>query len=284
MRLTNIFMIVLLISSISFNYQPTTFYDNFLPDQMYIQCEQQGNVEEVPYDSINVYTNEINQKKMLVWTPYDYNKEEKYNVLILMHGGRGSPQNWISTRWNVSNRQFRLCDIYDNIVAEGKVKPFIVVSIPAYFGEDQMASDLRYGVLPVVINRYSTWGEGAREHFGIGGPSNGSFLTFKVGMAQCFDLFGNFVALSGNGYHELANEAINKEEWKDLPITCFFAGCGNWDGLSYQSKEGYDFLKISNPDRLFEYRNCWYKSVTGGHDWKVWSTEIYNALQVLFRE
>lgn len=277
------FMVILLAVSISFTYQPIRFYDNFLPDQMYVECKEQGEVEEVFYDSINVYTGNVSQNKMLVWTPYKYNQETKYNVLVLMHGGGGSPQNWINTKWDISGRQFTLCDIYDNIVAEGNAEPFIIVSIPAWVGENQIASDLRYGVLPVIAEKYSTYPIGEREHWGIGGLSNGSFLTFKAGMAQCFDLFGNFVALSGNGYHEMVDEAISKDDWKELPITCFFAGCGNWDGLSYQSYEGFKFLRDNN-DRLVENRNCWYKSVVGGHDWKVWSTEIYNALQVLFKE
>lgn len=59
-------------------------------------------------------------RRITVYTPPGYeNSAEKYPVLYLLHGAGGDEEAWISLG--------RTAQILDNLIAEGKVKPMIVV-------------------------------------------------------------------------------------------------------------------------------------------------------------
>ncbi|MCD8291843.1 MAG: hypothetical protein LUC91_10130, partial [Prevotella sp.] len=61
------------------------------------------------------------KRRMTVYTPpaYDKNKERRYPVLYLLHGSGGDENSWVEIG--------RACQILDNLIAEGKIVPMIVV-------------------------------------------------------------------------------------------------------------------------------------------------------------
>ncbi len=74
-----------------------------------------GKLEMIEYDSKSVGT----RRKMKVYTPPGYSAEKKYPVLYLLHGIGGD-----ETEWQ------RFCTpgvILDNLIADGKAVPMIVV-------------------------------------------------------------------------------------------------------------------------------------------------------------
>ena len=74
-----------------------------------------GKLEMISYESKSVGTT----RKMQVYTPPGYTKDKKYPVLYLLHGIGGD-----ETEWE------RFCKpnvILDNLLADGKVTPMIVV-------------------------------------------------------------------------------------------------------------------------------------------------------------
>lgn len=253
------------------------FYDS-LPEHFYEECEQQGSVHTFKY---------AQKKEFSVWTPYNYAEDVQYNVLVLMHGTGGNHTSWISLTRKANGKEFKCSDIYDNIVAENKVQPFIVVSIPADSTVSQITRELRDVILPIVVENFSTWAEKAedisnvREHFGIGGYSEGAMKTYHVGMKNCLDLFGNFMPLAGYGDQKEVVKALNNNEFKDLPINCFFAAVGCKDRC-VDSFPKYKAIRDSDTERFVEGTNTWWQVTNGGHDWEAWSTGVYNALQVMF--
>jgi enterochelin esterase-like enzyme len=78
-----------------------------------------GNLEKVYYDATAVAPNF--KRWMEVYTPPGYSKKKKYPVLFLMHGIGG---NEIS-EWNTG--QGAAHTILDNLIADKKIKPMIVV-------------------------------------------------------------------------------------------------------------------------------------------------------------
>ena len=59
-------------------------------------------------------------RRMQVYTPPGYeNGDTRYPVLYLLHGGGGDETEW--------NNQGRMSEILDNLIAQGKAKPMIVV-------------------------------------------------------------------------------------------------------------------------------------------------------------
>ena len=77
----------------------------------------QGQMREIYYWS------EVNQamRHCFVYTPADYevNKDKRYPVLYLQHGGGENEYGW--------PQQGRTAQIMDNLIAEGKAVPFIIV-------------------------------------------------------------------------------------------------------------------------------------------------------------
>lgn len=76
-----------------------------------------GTVQKVWYDSQRAGMN----RRMTVYLPagYDDNKKTKYPVLYLLHGSGGDEEAWMELG--------RASQILDNLIAQGKAKPMIVV-------------------------------------------------------------------------------------------------------------------------------------------------------------
>lgn len=74
-----------------------------------------GNLDSITYQSKTVG----NKRKALVYTPPGYSKKNKYPVLYLLHGIGGDEKEWL----NGAQPQI----ILDNLYADGKLQPMIVV-------------------------------------------------------------------------------------------------------------------------------------------------------------
>lgn len=74
-----------------------------------------GKLELVEYESTTVGTT----RKMNVYTPPGYSTEKKYPVLYLLHGIGGDENEWV--RFASPNH------LFDNLIADGKAVPMIVV-------------------------------------------------------------------------------------------------------------------------------------------------------------
>ena len=124
----------------------------------------------------------------------------------------------------------------------------------------------------------------ARSHFGLGGLSNGALFTYEGGMQYNFDLFGSYFAFSGNSEPWKTIAAIQKDEFAKLPVDCLFTGSGSLnDWQQNYTKIGFEYF-VEKDDRFVEGENAWRVDVEGGHEWKVWYTCLYNAMQVMFQE
>src|SRR6187549_266291 len=74
-----------------------------------------GKIDSIIYESKTVG----NTRKSLVYTPPGYSKKNKYSVLYLLHGIGGDPYEWL---WGGHPEV-----ILDNLYAQGKLQPMIVV-------------------------------------------------------------------------------------------------------------------------------------------------------------
>jgi enterochelin esterase-like enzyme len=106
-----------------------------------------GTVSKVWYDSpvLNM------RRRMIVYTPPGYETcSDKYPVFYVIHGGGGDEENWLYMG--------RVPQIFDNLIAEGKVKPMIVV-MPNGNADQAAASD----AAPAKVNPQ-------RDNTGFPGP------------------------------------------------------------------------------------------------------------------
>jgi len=176
-------------------------------------------------------------RRLFVYTPagYDKNLSERYPVLYLQHGAGEDERAWV--------QQGRVCQIMDNLIAEGKAVPMIVVIENGYAkrpGEPDHplrppAPDATTGrpaggypkeflamfatlkdvmtteVIPMIDQNFRTIAD--RDHRAIAGFSMGGMESFGIGLQE-LDLFASIGGLSGGG-GGFGTGAIDPEQYFD---------------------------------------------------------------------
>ncbi len=275
------------------------YYYSWLPEELYEPCEHQGTVKNITYTQ-KLYSDPNGgtvEKKLNVYLPYGYDDSKQYNVMILVHGGFGDENDLITTNHDYYGFNLNMQNIYDNLFEAKLCEPMIIVCPATYNGPDytmdsgfeNFSQELRDSILPYIANNYATYAASgnlndirtARRHFGIGGISNGSLYAMNSGMQMNFDLFSNYICLSGDNQPQEVSAAINSEEWGSLPIDMFFAGAGTWDEQNWNVTNGYQII-LASTERLSDEENAILKHIEGGHEWRTWSTDFWNGLQAVF--
>ena len=277
------------------------FLTGWLPDEFYQETEHAGTVTAVEYDTkaFAAYDQLTYHKRMNVYLPYGYDESRPYNVLVLIHGQGDNEDDWLVETHESGGHAMCGRVILDNIFEQGLAEPCIVVTpvTETKFvqgltaGIVQMQDELREAILPYIVEHYSTFAkdgsiaslQAARSHFGLGGLSNGALFTYEGGMRHDFDLFGSYCAFSGNGEPWKTVKAIQSKEFAELPVDCLFTGAGSLnDWQQNYTKIGFEYF-VEKDERFQEGENAWRVDVDGGHEWKVWFTCLYNAMQVMFQ-
>ena len=277
------------------------FLTDWLPDEFYQESNHAGTVTAVEYDTkaFAAYDLLTYHKRMNVYLPYGYDETKPYNVLVLIHGQGDNEDDWLVDTHESGGHAMCGRVILDNIFEKGLAEPCIVVTpvTETKFvqgltaGIVQMQDELRETILPYIVEHYSTYAKdgsaagllAARSHFGLGGLSNGALFTYEGGMRHDFDLFGSYCAFSGNGEPWKTVSAIQSDEFAALPVDCLFTGAGSLnDWQQNYTKIGFEHF-VEKDSRFVEGENAWNVDVNGGHEWKVWFTCLYNAMQVMFQ-
>ena len=278
------------------------FYTAFLPEGYFGEAEHKGTVETHEYQFFNYLSGYGNYNKVMsVYLPYGYDPSKPYNVLMLMHGALGDDEkSWLVTEYSYGERTICGKDLLDHMIENGICDPCIVVCPLGEFPECQgqlslniqMEKEMPEYILPYIAEHYSTYAKdgsldsirAARDHFALGGVSNGALFVYEVGIRYMFDLFGSYMALSGNGqpWNTLHYLQLN-EDFQKLPFNCYFTGAGTInDFQQYYTEIGYNYY-LENEPRLTEGVNAWRVDVEGGAEWKVWLTDLFNAMPLMFQ-
>jgi enterochelin esterase-like enzyme len=241
----------------------------------------------VPHGTVHVNFYDSPQLKsermVYVYTPPGYESgNQKYPVLYLLHGNGQIEASWTWTgRANV---------ILDNLIAEGKAKPMIVVMpfghtrreiklagdspAPPVIGADMAAIEKETiaSVIPLVESKYRTLTD--RKSRAIAGLSMGSSQSLTIGLRH-LDRFSHIGAFSGAGNRaewEKADPALINKQLKLL-----WLGCGN---------EDFAFAGMKGLHDLFDQKkvkHTWNES-GAGHSWPNWQVYLSKYAQLLFRE
>lgn len=118
-------------------------------------------------------------RQLLVYTPPGYNANDKvkYPVLYLIHGGSDTEETW--TKVGRANL------IADNLIAQGKAKPMIIVMPYGNVRPKPMpdfTSDMIKDVIPFIEANYSVLTDG--KHRAIAGFSVGGGQTLNIGLTN----------------------------------------------------------------------------------------------------
>ncbi len=260
-------------------------------------------VHDVPHGTVETvwYPSNMPKKnrRMNVYLPPMYGKANRnYPVLYLMHGSGGDENAWLDLGF--VNR------IMDNLIAEGKVEPMIVVlpninpSVEAEAGET--SDNLSYKpvmtkflpnykegkveenfpeIVSYVDSHYSTIAD--KQHRAIAGLSMGGMTSMFVSAnyPNLFDYVGLFSAgLDWKGfdwsfpaYKDLDQKLENQ---KKAGYKLYWIGIGNTDFLY---KDNQDFMKkLDNMNFKYTYHES-----TRGHLWSNWRQYLLIFAVKLFK-
>jgi enterochelin esterase-like enzyme len=235
-----------------------------------------GQLEMVTYDSKSVGTT----RKMQVYTPPGYSKEKKYPVLYLLHGIGGDETEW--QRFATPNV------LLDNLIAEGKAVPMIVVmpngraqkndraegnvmsTAPAFAAFEQ---DLLKDVIPAIESRYSA--EADREHRALAGLSMGGGQSLNFGLAH-LDTFAWIGAFSAAPNTKPAKELVPDPAAVKSKLKLLWLSCGKKDGLIRISQGVHVYLRDNNVSHIWHVDG-------NSHDATHWRNSLYHFAQRIFR-
>lgn len=237
-----------------------------------------GKIDTISYFSKTVGKN----RRALIYTPPAYSKSKKYPVLYLLHGIGGDEKEWL----NGGHPQV----ILDNLYAENKIEPMIVVMPNGRATKDDSAKgnimapdkvqafatfekDLLNDLIPFIEKKYPVLKD--REHRAIAGLSmgGGQSLNFGLGNLDQFAWIGGFSSAPNTKPPEqlLPNPEDARKKLKLLWISC-----GDNDGLITFSQRTHDYLNANDVPHIYYIE-------PGVHDFKVWKNSLFMFSQLIFK-
>jgi enterochelin esterase family protein len=229
----------------------------------------------VPHGAVATvrYYSKVAQKErmMEVYTPPGYNHDNRgYPVLYILHGAGGNETDWIVN--------MRANFILDNLIAQGKVVPMILVSPNANadgFPSTAFPDELLGNIVPYIEENYRT-APGAQNR-ALAGLSMGGFRTTTTvfshpGVFAYVGVFSSgFIPSTAYPADLLANPDINK-----LTKLLWIAS-GDQTDITYN-------LTLSTLAMLDQYHvNYTFVQGTGGHIWGQWRHNLYDFAPLLFK-
>ncbi len=237
-----------------------------------------GKIDTLTYESKTVGT----KRKTLIYTPPGFSKDKKYPVLYLLHGIGGDEKEWL----NGGQPDI----ILDNLYAENKIEPMIVVMPNGRAMKDDspganimapdkvqafatFEKDLLNDLIPFVETTFPVIKD--REHRAIAGLSmgGGQSLNFGLGNLDKFAWVGGFSSAPNTKTPELL-VPVPEEAKKKLKL--LWISCGDNDGLITFSQRTHEYLQANNVPHIYYIE-------PGVHDFKVWKNSLYMFSQLIFK-
>lgn len=237
-----------------------------------------GRIDTVSYNSVTVG----NPRKALIYTPPGFSKKNKYPVLYLLHGIGGDEKEWL--------RGGSPQVVLDNLYAEGKIEPMIVVMPNGRAMKDDRATgnimapdkvqafatfekELLNDLIPFIEKKYPVYTD--RDHRAITGLSmgGGQSLNFGLGNLDRFAWIGGFSSAPNT---RIPEQLVPDPAEARQKIKLLWISCGASDGLISFSKRTHDYLQKNNVPHIYYIE-------PGVHDFKVWKNGLYMFSQLIFK-
>jgi enterochelin esterase family protein len=238
-------------------------------------------VKPVPHGAVSIrqYASKAtgSTRRAYIYTPPDYEKSTaKLPVLYLLHGADGD-----ETAWTNFGRAHQ---ILDNLIAEKKANPMVIVMPFAYAypwyvgapGEKQRADferDLLDDLVPFVQSNYRVFTD--RGHRALAGLSMGGSLTINIGPRH-LDLFSRLAVFSASAGNDPATTLRSlTAKAANAQLKLFWLGIGTEDPGYTNAKKTDDYLTSAGIKHTF-------KTMPGAHTWIVWRHFLNEVAPQLF--
>jgi enterochelin esterase-like enzyme len=237
-----------------------------------------GKIDTIRYNSKTVGVT----RKAIIYTPPGYSKKKKYPVLYLLHGIGGDMNEWL--------KGGKPQVILDNLYAQGKLSPMIVVMPNGRAMKDDRAGgnvfeparveafatfekDLLNDLIPYIEKTFPVLTD--QKNRAIAGLSmgGGQSLNFGLGNLDKFAWIGGFSSAPNT---KVPEELLPDPEEAKRKLKLLWISCGDNDGLLIFSKRTHDYLFQNDVPHVYYLE-------PGGHDFKVWKNGLYMFSQFLFK-
>jgi len=223
-----------------------------------------GHREDYRYSAPN---HSMEYRDYYVYTPpgYDQKNSRRYPILNLLHGYAQTAADWTVP----GGANF----ILDNLIAENKTKPMILVMPVCYeFAVDNCSDAILNEILPPVESEYRVLND--RNHRAIAGLSLGAMASLYIAFNHP-ELFAWVGSFSAGDMHNLPHPLP-----MDSTITRFrqlWISCGVNDALLSKNQQliadlkekGFSLTAVETP---------------GTHDWTAWHYSLIHFVPLLFQE
>lgn len=245
-------------------------------------------VRDVPHGSVDVNwqrSQVINgqTRQIFVYLPpgYEKNPKQRYPVLYLLHGSGDTAESW--TQVGAANI------ILDNLIAEKKAKPMIVVmplghTVP--FGSPReiaakntplMETYLLKEIMPWAETKYRV--APGRQNRALAGLSMGGGQTFNIGLAHLdlFSALGMFSTAPGPDFATKFKTLLDDAKNTNAKLNVFWYANGDKDPVFARAQETANLLnkqQIRHTFRVYE---------GGLHTWPIWRRCLSEFAPLLFQ-
>ncbi len=229
-------------------------------------------------------------RRLTVYTPAGYEKgKDKYPVLYLLHGSGGDEDAWADLG--------RTVQILDNLIAEGKAKPMIVVMPNGVYYNNAAPGYAVNMFQPTMRNSRSDSTVEIEQSFPdiisfiestyrvAKGPKNRAIAGLSMGGRQSCSVsrshpgtFGYIGMFSGVVLAETpeAEAALARQMAPKVAPSLYWIGVGSADGVKVNS------LKLKEYCEKKGYPVEYYES-DGGHIWRNWRVYLTIFAQKIFK-
>jgi enterochelin esterase-like enzyme len=247
-----------------------------------------GQLREVPYFS----KSNNSMRRCFVYTPpgYDQDLTKRYPVLYLQHGGGEDETGW--------GNQGHANLIMDNLIAEGKAVPFIIVMDngtwrwpenlprpkpgerpsglwPPKGWADGFKKTLLEDIIPMIDANFRTVAD--QPHRAMAGLSMGGMQTRAITLANT-DVFSHVGIFSGGSFSmdEVNNASGFKEKVKLVFVSYGSRELENAARFGGDPKANTEALKAAGINTHF------YVSPLTAHEWQSWRRSLHEFAPLLF--
>ena len=246
-------------------------------------------IKDVPHGDVRMkryYSGVTNSwRTMYVYTPPGYDSDDaKFPVLYILHGGGEDERGW--------STQGKTDLILDNLIADKKAKPMLVVMMDGNFGGGGIAgfgeqslrtfeNELKQSVIPFVEKNYRT--ETSANDRALAGLSMGGLQTLYAGIKNT-DMFSYLGVFSSGWWSNQPNLSNPQYDYMKKNASTINSNLkGFWIAMGGKEDIAHNNCKImmGKFDEMgIKYT---YSEYPGGHTWPVWRNNLYNFAQLLFK-
>ncbi|MEO7213853.1 alpha/beta hydrolase-fold protein [Mucilaginibacter sp.] len=223
-------------------------------------------------------------RRVFIYTPpgYDFKTGEKFPVLYILHGGGEDERGWAN--------QGKTDVILDNLIAEKKAKPMLVVMPDANFSgagfsEDYLLAveaEIKESIIPFIEKNYHTKNDAL--HRALAGLSMGGLNTLYTGIKNN-NMF-SYLGVFSSGWIMPMQDKIASAQYDYLKknqlqvntnLKKFWIAMGGKEDIAYNNCQAM-LAKLKELNI-----NYTYYEYPGGHTWPVWRNNLYHFAPLLFQ-